>query len=171
MHSFHFLYSEIRRHLSPHLYLHRALSFWWFDMHSLSVRAENYTACFHNPHLNVAFHEKVGIIALCLCTCVIPESQKTLLEFLWKACKSLLWHGSSSGWSGCNILELAMIAEYSGRQVGTHVLMLFLLLFPKVRGGKWEGGICKICYLNFAGTISIHLTPCWNERDMKLISN
>lgn len=76
---------EIRHPKNPHMCPHRALSSWWFYMHSLFVRAENYTACFHNPHLSVAFCEKVGIIALCFCTCVIPKSQKTLLEFLWKS--------------------------------------------------------------------------------------
>lgn len=36
------------------------------------------TACFHNPRLSTSFHEKVGIIALCPCTCVTAKSP---LEF------------------------------------------------------------------------------------------
>lgn len=132
------LYSEKRRHLSLHLCLHKALSFWWFNMHSLSLRAENYTACFHNLHLNVAFCEKVGIIALCLCTCVIPESQKTLLEFLWKARKSLLLHGSSSGlkwqqYSGISN-DSWILREASG-YTSPHVIFTFV---SKSQRGKSE---------------------------------
>lgn len=103
---------------------------------SLFGRAENYTACFHNPRLLVAVCGKVGIIALCLCTCVSPKSKKTLLEFPWKKpIRATRVMGAAAGWRGCNILELAMIAEYSGHQVGTHLLMLFLpFIFGKVRG-------------------------------------
>lgn len=51
------------------------------------------------------------------------------------------------GWSGCNILELAVVAEYSGRQVGTHLLMLFLhYMFEWREGREWEGDIQKLLF-------------------------
>lgn len=100
-----------------------------FDMHPLFVRAENETSCFHNPHLGTAFCEKVGIIALCLCTCVIPKSQKTLLESRWKSPEEPLvaWE-QRQGWSGCNILKLAMIAEYSGKGKWVHISLCYFYL-------------------------------------------
>lgn len=46
--------------------------------------------------------------------------------------------GAAAGWSGCNILKLAMIAEYSRRQVGTHILVLFLHFISKSQREKSE---------------------------------
>lgn len=81
--------------------------------------------------------------------------------------------GAAEGWSGCNILELAMIAEYSGRQVGTHLLMLFLHFISKCQREKsaTEALIkCIIWILLVLLTSTLHLTSeCTKyEHDIQL---
>lgn len=64
------------------------------------------------------------------------KARTPLLEIVLKRLKEPLGSGAVAAWSGCNILELAMIAEYSGRQVGTQLLVLFFYISSsKVRRG------------------------------------
>lgn len=78
------------------------------------------------------FAKKVGIIALCVCTCVLPKRQENPPWIsMKKPRRATCGRVAAAGWSGCNIPKLAMIAEYSERQVGTHLLMLFLHFISK----------------------------------------
>lgn len=143
-------YPEIRHRLMQHLCPHIAWASDSLFCVLLFATAENYTACFHNPHLNLVFSKKAGIIALCLCTCVIPKSQKPLIEFVGKSPQGPLGTGAAAGWSGCNILELAMIGEHSGRQVDTH-LVLFLYFISESQREMSErealsNGPSKLCF-------------------------
>lgn len=108
------------------------------------------------------------VIALCFCTCVILKSQKTLLEILWKSQKEPLGKGTAAGWRGCNILELAVIAEYSGRQVGAHLLVLFLHFTCKSQreNGKRDASI-KCEFFKFAVALSINFASCLNVQNIE----
>lgn len=59
-----------------------------------------------------------------------------------------------------------MIAEYSGRQVGTHLLVLFLHFISKSQRENSMGEASIKCeFLKFVGTISVHLASCLNVQN------
>lgn len=139
-------------------------------MHSLFGRAQNYTVCFHNPHLNVAFCEKVGIIALCLCTCVMPKSQKTLLEFLWKSPWEPLVTRSGSGlkwlqYSGISN-DSRILREASGY---TSAYVIFMFHFQ--HSEEWQRGIHKMFNLICACSVIIHLTLSLPVQNLNITNN
>lgn len=108
------------------------------------------------------------------------KARTPLLEIVLKRLKEPLGSRAAAAWSGCNILELAMIAEYSGRQVGTQLLVLFFYISSsKVRRGtlreakqpdpstlawcKYEVKLFRFVY--FSLTLSI--AP-WNAKGHKI---
>lgn len=138
----------------------------WFDMHSLFWRAGNYTACFHNPHFSVALCEKVGILALCLCTCVIPKNpEHPPWISMKKATRATCDRGSGGG---LKWLQYSGISNDSWILKGgkwVHIsLCYFYVSFLKSQREKseWEASIKRI----IAATVSVRLASSLTFQNM-----
>lgn len=111
----------------------------------LFTRAENYTACFHNPHLNVAFCKKGWTncsLFLHLCDTEKPENPP------WNSMKKPIratWQGSSSGLKWLQYSGISndswILREASGY---TSPCVIFTFHFQKSEGEQYGGGIHKM---------------------------
>ena len=135
------LYPEIRHRLNLHLGPRGAskLLMVWYAF--FICKGRKLHSLFPQPTSQCGFLRKGWnncSLSLHLCDTEKPENPPWIS--MKKPMRATCGMGAAAGWSGCNILELAMIAEYSGRQVGTHLLVLFLPLnFEKVRERRARG--------------------------------